>query len=1000
MAVVREKLSTSWLRRLHLEEGWLSFVLLLLAVMTVVWSLQTAHWVAGSEILSTTALLGFAVGFVLARTRFVPAILAHSFMLSVGLVLVGLLIFPYTDQRFDEWYYKMGNAVQRVARWLASAFQGRNISDELVGLVGLAFLSWALAYISAWMLFRRHTVWWSISPPLVVLLLNLAYNPPNALVNFAIFLIAALFLVIRFNVFENHERWSRSRLYVKPGILYWTLGLGFTITFLLLAIAFAAPNSTEFKPLQNIFEQVSAPFQNIQNGVNSFFSAPNGGEKRVGRLNTGFNTFNKSFTIGGPIYLSNDPILRVKGTDPSYLQAAVMDQYDGKGWIATYQDVPDSKELIFPQLSLGVDQRLPTSPYTGRFENTLDIVPLQSGIGTLFTGGDTVSTNRNTLLAFHWEKTVIRANLTQIQSKEVGKDVNGRARILLVDTITNKPIPPDLLPLVRLLRDANTMPGFIEVRPIGEDATIRVGIGGVFNNGTAKRLTDGTIQLQSGNWIIRLDGAESPNFTHVWAKRADNTIGDIEYPLIARGNGVFSFGQSTSGATRQDFETTSISKDIKAELDLLVKAPFPSKADYSIANGVPNFLAYEGYQPNYDDLLAVTASVVPSSGDSYRTVALRYRADEQALRTVSTTTPATRGRTAIDPQYPDWVKERYLPLPNTVPQRVKDLAKQLTAGKTNDYDKAKAIEAYLRTLKYNLQSGFTPEGRDAVDYLLFDSKEGYCVHFSTAFTVMMRSVGVPSRVVTGFVGGEADKQNGGYLVRASASHAWPQVFFSGIGWVNFEPTPAYSPIVRPADPASVSPLPTPTPEVTVAPTPTATSLAPAATTAAPNPTGSANSGSTSTVANAQGTQDSFQIPFWVYLIVTLLIATAAIYFGFKLWYRRQFVLNDTSPRAVYARLLITARKAGLPNRQTMTPYEYSRFLSSYLPEASNSLEQLTSRYVRDRYSRQGEAQVTTLEHAPETEVSGAWQAYMQTLLTFRKQRLLERLTPRFMQKHK
>lgn len=123
MAVVREKLNNSWLRRLHLEEGWLSFVLLFVVVMTVVWSIQSAHWVAGSEVLSTAALLGFAVGFVLARTRFVPAILAHSFMLSVGLVLVGLFIFPYTDQRFDEWYYKMGSTVQRVARWLASAFQ-------------------------------------------------------------------------------------------------------------------------------------------------------------------------------------------------------------------------------------------------------------------------------------------------------------------------------------------------------------------------------------------------------------------------------------------------------------------------------------------------------------------------------------------------------------------------------------------------------------------------------------------------------------------------------------------------------------------------------------------------------------------------------------------------------------------------------------------------------------------------------------------------------------
>jgi transglutaminase-like putative cysteine protease len=989
-----------WLKKLRLREGWLTFCLLLVVFMTVIWSLQNARWSFGSEILTAAGLLGFLVGFALAKTRFVPALLAHSFMISVGMVMIGILIFPYTDPRYEEWYYKMGSTVQRVVRWLSAAFSGRPTTDELVGLVGLSLLSWVLGYFSAWFVFRRHKVWYAISILGIVLVINLAYNPPNAIGSFTIFLLTSLLAVIRFNVFENEERWRQKRLsFFKNGILGWSLCVGISISFLLVAIAFAAPSNSGFQPLQSFLDQVRGPISSVQSSFGSLFGGDSR-EKRIGRLNASYNSFNKSFTVGGPISLSNEPVLRVKGYDPTYLQAAVMDQYDGQGWIATYQDSPASGEIVFPQLSLGADQRLPTTPYAGRYENTLEITPLLPGLSSLFTGGDTVSTSRNSLLAFHWEKTIIRANMSQIQAREVGKDLSGQPRILLVDTTTNKPIPPDLLPLVRQLREANGLPAFIEINNVSNRVVVRAGLSqnSTSSVNAARSTTDGTLQATIGNWLFRLDGIDQAGNYNI--RISFNNDPGVTYTYLLSRNksdpNQYSYGSGNGTETRQDFERTSIGKQLKEEIERVKGAPFPTKVDFSMVGGRPNFFSYEGFQPNYDDLLAVSAVTAPAVGEVYRTTALRYRGDIQTLRELGTSVSSTiRGNTRssnLNLQYPDWVKERYLQLPDNVSQRVRNLALDLTKDKTNLYDKAKAIETYLRGLKYNLNTGFIPNGRELTDYLLFDSKEGYCVHFATAYNVMMRSIGVPTRLVTGFVGGEKDS-TGSYTIRGTAAHAWPQVYFPGAGWINFEPTPAYGSIERPADPGAVPPLPTPTPEQTQA----ATNPQPTSAPLTPDTTDQPVEGESSPVsAGTTGQNEGFNPPFWLWLAVAFIVGVAGSIFAFNTWKKRQYTLIDTSPKAVYARLLESARKAGLPNRNTMTPYEYSTFLSKTLPSAAEPVDRFTIRYVRNRY---GKPENDSQQEESEV-VRQSWQLYMNSLLEYRKQRLLKKVTPRFLMKRK
>lgn len=142
-------------------------------------------------------------------------------------------------------------------------------------------------------------------------------------------------------------------------------------------------------------------------------------------------------------------------------------------------------------------------------------------------------------------------------------------------------------------------------------------------------------------------------------------------------------------------------------------------------------------------------------------------------------------------EYSGFIKDHYLQLPDTVPQRVHDLAENLTRDAKTPLDKALVIKNYLRgdTFTYSQDIDKPPRGADGVDYFLFESKEGYSDYFASAMTVMLRSLGVPARLAAGYASGELGENSTTRAVKDSDSHGWSQVYFSSYGWVDFEPTP-------------------------------------------------------------------------------------------------------------------------------------------------------------------------------------------------------------------
>lgn len=150
--------------------------------------------------------------------------------------------------------------------------------------------------------------------------------------------------------------------------------------------------------------------------------------------------------------------------------------------------------------------------------------------------------------------------------------------------------------------------------------------------------------------------------------------------------------------------------------------------------------------------------------------------------------PSEAALRASDAQPESRAARAYLQLPALDP-RVRRLADSLTAGQMTRIDRVRAIERYLSTeLRYTLDLPDT-RAEATVEGFLFRRRAGHCEYFSTAMVMMLRSIGIPSRNVTGFLGGEWNDYGGYLAVTGNDAHSWVEAWFPGLGWVPFEPTP-------------------------------------------------------------------------------------------------------------------------------------------------------------------------------------------------------------------
>jgi transglutaminase-like putative cysteine protease len=189
------------------------------------------------------------------------------------------------------------------------------------------------------------------------------------------------------------------------------------------------------------------------------------------------------------------------------------------------------------------------------------------------------------------------------------------------------------------------------------------------------------------------------------------------------------------------------------------------------------------------DVIAWLASPKLVAGDSYKIRALIANPSVEELR-------------GAGGEYPQWVKDRYLQVPPEFESQLKELAGRITETQATPYDKAQAVTAFLRKeIEYTTKiTDSPPSGEDPMMWVLFEYKQGFCMYSASSEVLMLRSLGIPARMAVGFSQGEYDASRARYVVARLNSHAWPEVYFPGIGWVEFEPTGNQDPLNRPREP--------------------------------------------------------------------------------------------------------------------------------------------------------------------------------------------------------
>ena len=281
--------------------------------------------------------------------------------------------------------------------------------------------------------------------------------------------------------------------------------------------------------------------------------------------------------------------------------------------------------------------------------------------------------------------------------------------------------------------------------------------------------------------------------------------------------------------------------------------------------------------------------------------------------------------------YPQPILNEYLPQQPPISDLVATTAQQVTKGSPNMYQAAVALQDYLRTFTYNAHNPNPPSGKDSTVWFL-QRKEGFCTFFASAMALMGRSLGMPTRVVSGYTGGSFDEKTHTYIVRGSQAHTWTQVYFGKYGWINFEPTASFTPFFRPQTAGGGATT-----------GPTTNPGAKASTT--PHDSRQQNPDSTGTPRTSIQNSGLARVGLGIFIaLLVALLVIAALW----LWWRSLF--RAYSPAAAsFARLILLGVWAGAAPRPSQTPRAYARQLANVAPERRLEIEQVGALYARERW---------------------------------------------------
>jgi transglutaminase-like putative cysteine protease len=367
-----------WLRRfMHPREGWLAFVLLLIMLLTLCWSVQRAGWLGHLDSISAIASYGAVAGLLLGLSG-LTVVATLPIAAALGTVVVLLNV--------GGEYFPQLTPIERVMGLRSEALDFTRIvvdggyPPQLTPYaVGLGLLMWVTAFMAAYTMYRHHRVLDAILVVGAPLIANMAATLVDLFGYLILFVLAALLLWLRTALINREEGWLRRRVKENlevPGAIMRS-GLAFIVVT--VALAWIMTTVAVAAPLTNMWNNLDSVWTGVRDGLDSIFSPLDSGESRIGGV-----SFGRQILVKGNWTSDDTPVLRLVAQKAYYLRAATYDDYTGHGWEQTRptERRVEAGALIYPDLS-------PEEPTVGdAFELETVAIEMRAAVGgAIFTPG-------------------------------------------------------------------------------------------------------------------------------------------------------------------------------------------------------------------------------------------------------------------------------------------------------------------------------------------------------------------------------------------------------------------------------------------------------------------------------------------------------------------------------------------------------------------------------------------------------------------------------------
>ena len=329
----------AWLARYSPSQGWATFAILIVTLLIVANSINSAGWVESGGL--TAILLWSAVfGLALAKVR-----LPWFILIPAGL-LVGAIAVVWQASRTVEGDSIVEQLVETYGRldiWWEAATTGGISTDLLPFLIMLLSLGWIAGFLSSWFIFRWSNVWVAVLLLGMAILTNLSFLPDTFASRFFIFVFLAMVLVVRVSIIQRHERWKRLNVRFTPGAGWLTLHatVWFSIAVLILAVALPMNAYTNTQAAQ-VWNIGRTPVATAEDFFARLFAALPSKKDQPGRL------FGRWLPFIGKISFGGEAVGWASTDYPSYWLSQTYNQYTSKGWVATDAESIDIGPDILP----------------------------------------------------------------------------------------------------------------------------------------------------------------------------------------------------------------------------------------------------------------------------------------------------------------------------------------------------------------------------------------------------------------------------------------------------------------------------------------------------------------------------------------------------------------------------------------------------------------------------------------------------------------------------